>query len=533
MRQTLWLVPAWLIMVYAGVFLHELGHAIAGRRNGYEVGGIGFGVGRPRLVVNLGGLRLYVGRQRLGVGLALAVFPTFFAPRERQIGMLRGGIIANLITTVLATLCGLLFPPVRVVCLLFAGVNALLAITAAVPKQLNLVGLQSDGGQIRGLRRGYFTVPLPGSTLEYAKPMVELLEGLKFHSYLFVAQLAVAGAWTQLGQADRAEAALACAKNLPLKPNPARETYLRMMEAYYLAENGHSEQALAGLDGAEADFRAQGNTRGILVVILNRAQVLLMRGEAGKALAIVEGLEPDPLFKEFPFAAAYTAAYRLRAAILLDDREQVDRRLAAYQEVRKQSLSAVYDSQIYTLLAVYMAERGRDGAAAIADRALAAFGAVYRTCPDAESKASYIAKETPRLLELAAVYQRLGQEGRLADIEAHFAALDAAQKQADEAARVKQARAVRHSVAAYAAAVVVTAAALALGLTAILRGPPASHEEEALGMMGIMAIGVGVLNLLLAILLRFTAQGRAIGGWAALAFSLVPWLVWLFLRLLL
>src|SRR5207253_3243996 len=139
-----------------------------------------------------------------------------------------------------------------------------------------------------------------------------------------------------------------------------------------------------------------------------------------EALSIVEELEPDPIFREFPFAAAYTAAYRLRAAVLLDDREQVDRRLTEYQVVRKHSLSAVHDSQIYTLLAVYLEEHGHDGVADIADRALAAFEAVYGSGPDTETKASYIAKETPRMTQLAAVYKCLGQEGRLADIDAHF-----------------------------------------------------------------------------------------------------------------
>ncbi len=528
----MWLLPAFYAMLLVGALIHEIGHGISGGLNGYVVGGLGIGLGRPLAIARIAGLPIFIGRQGLLTGLTLVDIPTCYLATACQIRFLLGGIAANLIASSIACLASLLVPFARVELLLFAGVNLLIAVASAIPHQPKQIGIPSDGEQIRRLVRGHYPIPLPVQRIQVGLPFIDLVGALRFAPFIAKLHAATAVAFAQLGLASEAENRISLARKLRFDEDANRDAYLRLVEAEIAKETGQYEVALVAASDACKLFEQERNRRGVLTAQLDRVGALLELGRAAEAGSLLTDLEARGDLREVPSACSHVALYWLQASITGEDDGEIDRRLSAYAAVRKHSLSAYYDSRVYSLLAARFLKVRPAFAAESADAAVAAFHAVYVGCPTPESREAYLQKVTGRLAMLAAVFAALERTDNPTDFASRFEAQEGERERArlddlEKLARRKPK--VRRSIIAYAAASLIVLATVAPWWPAISRGPQSEVAPNGVGgVPGVAVLGMCAAALLYTVTPAWIVdRWRPAVGWIALAISLLPWLVWI------
>src|SRR5437867_2846710 len=98
--ENYWSLPfvLWVIIAfYAGVVLHELGHAVAGSLAGLRVVACGLGRRRPLLSVRLFRICFFIGYP-LSPGLTIVAFDQISLRSRGMSAFVLGGAVANVLT---------------------------------------------------------------------------------------------------------------------------------------------------------------------------------------------------------------------------------------------------------------------------------------------------------------------------------------------------------------------------------------------------------------------------------------------------
>jgi hypothetical protein len=203
--------------------------------------------------------------------------------------------------------------------------------------------------------------------------------------------------------------------------------------------------------------------------------------------------------------------------------------LDAWLAEAARSSGAAPDADLSMLLAQCHEARGEHATAAgFAEAALKRFETVFLSYPDAEWKRVYLDAKRCDLEAIAEVFRVAGQPERLQDIDSHFAAVDRAAAEALEREGQRAKAAIRRSRLAYGAAAALLSVSFLVGFTALAqdRFGPFEYEMRVAHIgLAFMSVAVGVANLLLIPLWRaMPPAARPLGGWFALASSLMPWL---------
>jgi hypothetical protein len=103
-RTVIEISVAFLPVLYVSIFVHELGHAVAGKLSGFIVTAFGMGLVRPILVLKAGGTRVFLCLVRPLQGLTVWLYPALYPPKGRLILTLTGGSIANSILALVGIL---------------------------------------------------------------------------------------------------------------------------------------------------------------------------------------------------------------------------------------------------------------------------------------------------------------------------------------------------------------------------------------------------------------------------------------------
>src|SRR4051812_10720270 len=158
------MVLAFLPVLYASCFVHELGHAVAGKSTGWVVTSFGMGHRRPFCVIPIAGTRVFFCLERPRVGITFAFPARLYPSRGQTIAYLAGGVVANGGLATLALALALWLPQGLSLWLAVAFLNAVLAVSNMVPFHVKAgaMVLQSDGALIlQVLRFGALVVPPP------------------------------------------------------------------------------------------------------------------------------------------------------------------------------------------------------------------------------------------------------------------------------------------------------------------------------------------------------------------------------------
>ena len=137
------------LFLYLQIWLHEIGHAVAGWATGYEVTSLGTGRGKPLFVWSWRGLRFFVCRESLFSGVAFVFPKEEDLTRGAKVLMYAGGVIANFLTaSVIAVI--LHFAPDNGILWLNLGIASLLVVGNIIPRRslTESYGGQTDGAAI-------------------------------------------------------------------------------------------------------------------------------------------------------------------------------------------------------------------------------------------------------------------------------------------------------------------------------------------------------------------------------------------------
>jgi tetratricopeptide (TPR) repeat protein len=139
--------------VYFAIWIHEGGHALAGRIAGFRITSMGTGFGRPLLRLPWRGTVFYLGLRRPFQGITTSVRDEWPTRKSAKAILLMGGFAANAGVTLVAWGGYSLITPQHPWLLLFAFVNGAFALFALLPANIALPGvaLKTDASQVIGL----------------------------------------------------------------------------------------------------------------------------------------------------------------------------------------------------------------------------------------------------------------------------------------------------------------------------------------------------------------------------------------------
>src|SRR5262245_45054184 len=130
----------WLAIGYASIFVHEIGHLIAGRLTGHVITSVGIGLSHPFLWFRIGSTILYLALGSPLQGITFAFHPQIFPSRIQKVILLSGGFLANGIVAIIGWIVASLTTwndALGVV----VGINGLLALVSLFPITVNVKSL--------------------------------------------------------------------------------------------------------------------------------------------------------------------------------------------------------------------------------------------------------------------------------------------------------------------------------------------------------------------------------------------------------
>jgi tetratricopeptide (TPR) repeat protein len=365
LRDLLAVVP----VVYLSVFIHELGHAVAGRLSGYTIGSFGVGLGRPLWVLNWRGTRVFFCRRRPLQGITFSVFPGIIPSPGRKAALLAGGVLANGLAFAAGLALARLLPWGHAVWVMLAWVNGLFVAVNLVPivSPVGAFTLPSDGANILELLRGV-TREAPGPA---RVRMVGELRGLweavgdslTLHSFLLTAALD----WAAWGDVEQADKLYAEAGSLAL-PDASWTAYRSVIGAVLAAEAGDAETACRRLGQADDTYQLLRHQPGLLLIALAKAAVLRCQGRPEDAAAKLQSLAHDPLVVAHAGLRMLLLAERLITEASRASPGAVELLRAEYETARRGHASPNGDLKVYRTLARYYRRRGERPEAELAYR---------------------------------------------------------------------------------------------------------------------------------------------------------------------
>jgi Peptidase family M50 len=508
-------------MVYISVLIHELGHALFGRAAGFVVTSLGVGTGRPLCVIPVGGTRIYLSLAGRLAGLTFAFSPQMYPTRWRLVAFTAGGIIANGITAAVSLALWRWLAWGQTFWLTTAVVNGLLGLTSLIPFNVKIAGApaRTDGASILlAIRWG--TIGMPGPLIIQS---LAALRGLWLSigdtQMLRVYLWAAAEAWSQLDEPNRATALCTEADALPECPLTSVRSLGSFVRAGVELKEGHHEDAARWLDSAEADYRATGNTNGLFLVSLYRANARAIQGDAPGGATDLEDLQGDRLAKSHPELFVAVVVIRLTAAIAGSDLAAVERLLSEYEAVNRAHRSASLDFQVYKSVARFHIGRGDPLSAEPAyRRVLASISELAGMWADPTERSSFLEGRSALLAEARQCAETVGKSE---EVERLIATILEPPPSAAEAAIERDRRLRRLAVRVMLGNVVGIVATMPV---AVILPRAAAAPFAALAFLLVFFTGAGALYRLFDVVVgRFIQRPRAYGGGVMLILACCPW----------
>jgi tetratricopeptide (TPR) repeat protein len=361
------------LTVPISALIHELGHALMGWLCGFVVTSFGLWPGRHNLIVRWRKTRIFIGTNWRRPGLTLSVPARITPGCWRWIGLLSGGVFANLCVACFGFVTWVYLGRPGYILLIFACVNAL--------GVLNF----SDGLQIlRALRGVPLTHPvLPGILLlKQMRPLLEDIGDRVFLAHLcaFAAQEATALQMTRYASSLIAEAEQAIENQPPLSL-----AILALAKSCLHNQEGNRGVRDDELGRAQQLFHENRDAGGLLIVACARAEFRYSDGDPKSAIADLDELLLDPMVSREANLRRILSAQRWLARVdsASEDMDKLAEEFARDQSGRSASIS---DMAVWNAIGRYHAKRqdwsrayecyrqgikvGKEAHAALADRAL-------------------------------------------------------------------------------------------------------------------------------------------------------------------
>jgi tetratricopeptide (TPR) repeat protein len=509
---------------YASVFVHELGHAVCGWAAGFRILSFGIGAGRPLWSTYWRGTHIYLSLHRSFLGLTFAIHPRLFPSRGQWSCLLAGGIAANLLTAVVAVALWRLLPWGWGLFAPAAALNALLALTSAVPAvaRVGKVTVRSDGVALlctwlRGAPGPEDETAVLRTCRDLRGPWGVRVDLAIRRTYL----LRAATVWLSLGDDEYARQLLKAIRLYTFESAPGS-----LLDGTTVA--GLTALAAGDPEGAAVAFEEAEHTEDRFLVRWLRGSFFLRRGEAARAAEVLDELAAHPLARRgAPLYAALLAA-RLTARCALSDEKGLHALLGEYEKIAAARRSALADLELYPVLAAFFRRRGDEDRAVTAYRT--AVGAVRQlderlTDPDERGR---FRRCRAALVERAGAYFRqTGRAEEAAQLAEVFPDYEKRKRAAEERRRRTDARLLRAGILL-----------LLVNVAAAAAGWPSSLAELSVPARTFFLFPAAFAAFGLVFLLAgwvwhrvhpATARGRGVG---LVVLQLVPWLLWLFVAAL-
>ncbi len=504
---------------YTSIFVHELGHAVCGWIAGFRITSFGVGAGRPFWSTYWRGTLIYLSLQRSFLGLTFAIHPRLFPSRWQWSCFLAGGIAANLLTAVLASVLWCLVPGGWVFWGPLAVLNLLLGVTSAVPAvaRVGKLTVRSDGVAL--LRTWLCGSPLPDDETRVLQICKELrgLWGARLdlairRTYL----LRGATIWLSLGDEEQARQLLKAIRLYTFEQAPAT-----LLDGALVA--GLTALAAGDPEGAISALEEKGQTEERFLVRWLRGSFFLRRGEAARAAELLEELATHPLARPGAPLHAALLASRLTARCALSDEKGLYNLLTQYEKLPPRRRAALADLTLYPVLAAFYRRRGDEARTVAAyQRALDAIRQLDERLVEPEDRGRFRSCRAALVQRAREYFEQTGRMDAVAQVQEVFPDYEKRKQEAEQRRQRVDGRLLR------------TGIMLLLLNLASAAASWLSYQKEmpvplaTISLFLIAAAVIGLVFLLVGWSWRrihpATAQGRGLG---LLVLELVPWLLWL------
>ncbi|MHC4600576.1 MAG: site-2 protease family protein [Planctomycetota bacterium] len=298
--------------VYLSTWIHECGHAVAGKISGFRITSVGIGFGAPLLRWQLGDTVFFISLRRPFQGITTSVRDSWPTKKSAKATLLLGGLGANLVFAGLAYGGYRFLPDLSAWFSLLALVNAAFAILSLLPANIALPGvaLKTDASQVLTL---FFGKKKPRERfvgVHDAERFVAFLSAVEDRYGEFHYRIHLASNLTVIGHPRRA---LEVLENVQEDLYPERShmgALLRVVRGSALMAAGTREDGLKDLETGASFFQEVGAPSMTPHLQLLKARADLDEGRLEETRAELEGMEGD---SQSRFESLVRAEYRVRS----------------------------------------------------------------------------------------------------------------------------------------------------------------------------------------------------------------------------
>ncbi|MEO7717034.1 MAG: site-2 protease family protein [Capsulimonas sp.] len=333
---------------YLHIWLHEIGHAVAGRSVGYDVTSLGTGTGKPLFTWTWNGMRFFICRENIFSGVTFLFSDGVSPTRKGELLIHFGGIIANFVTACLLGVI-LYFSPGSTYCWISLGAACLCLVCSIIPLR-GLSGSyaeQNDGATIfdHFWPRKSTRVALSREDLKQGLDMIQFLNGIGDHRGVYHYAKFVAPALLRFGDIESARSLM------PLMGAAGRSTpkyrleyaLLRASVEIYAEDGGEAGEAL---DEADALYSGAKGDDHWVQLRWDRFRWLLMMKQPAEALEIIDELRAQYPIDTDERMAVTLLTCRLCAILDLHGLEEGQKAYEEYQRLNIHSPSDRLDLNV-------------------------------------------------------------------------------------------------------------------------------------------------------------------------------------------
>jgi hypothetical protein len=514
-----------LVGAYVSAFAHELGHALMGWWMGYEVTSFGLGIARPILVFGWGDTRVYFCLRQSADGLTF-VLPRGQVTTVQQVAFLSGGILANIILSLIGVGLWYSLAWVPAFWLTIAGCNLLFVVGALVPHQHLLA---SDGRQILQVLRGR---PEPGSVVEPLHRMHrfrELWHSVGDRRMEAHCLQGAAGVWGMLGDSAHAHGLVREAEALGAP-------HLSILDAVAILEQGEADHKAGRLDAAAEAyekarrlFAAQVARHGEICAIMNLAQLAEEMGRRDEAERLLSEIEKQPWMGDCADLRETWLRSRLKVlgkSLPVDELKQIR---TEYESLRAKLTREVSDWHFYAKLrCVHIAREEWSAAEEPCALACKATATLWQALPSAEDRKRFANVAAEFQQQTCDLLKRLGKDDAATTVAALFQEKTEAtpeKRAAEEARRLRESKLYRWGIIATG----VNAASMGAAIWCSLTIGGFSKAPVALAFLAVLlGIFLGGALMYQALYFFIRACGthhKETPGTMTLGLAFMPWVI--------
>jgi hypothetical protein len=523
-------IVAFLPICFLSTFVHELGHAVIAKVNGFVVTSFGTGIAKPLAVWKWGDTRIFICLARPSLGLTMWQYPSIYSPRKQIVAVFAGGILANAILAVIGFLLWTWLPWGAGIWLVLALIN-LLAVFNLVPLQYRAGSLTvwSDGMHILQACRGRAnSMPAP-ARIQSTRVVARLCQAIGDNAGLFLLRLQEVLAWLELGIQESAQVAYSELASTPVAKTPLWEGLDALALAYIGIGGGQADTVERSLNIVEDRFSGIDPEMGKLLSALARIDFAVAQGDAKAALGVLNPLTDSRQVKGRPMLQAEVAAARLitDASLGVDNIASV--RDACERDFSR-SPSLTRDLRVYPALGRYYAKREEwQSAAAVYEHVLAAASELAAGFRDRSDQETFLKTQGGLIAEAGDCFRRLGPAAEQDKYQQALALSTYFKRQRDWALRTRSRRHNRWGLAITLFNVVCAAVVFALAAAMRRQAAAGTGTEPLLLLLSFVAsvaLFTTVIVLFRVVLFTLSLVRRDLrgaGGTATLVLSIAPW----------